>query len=161
MPIIELQTIIHADITVVFDLSRSVDFHQLSATHTHEKAIGGRKTGLIELNESVTWRAKHFGIYQRLTSKITEFDRPSYFVDEMVRGAFKSFRHEHFFKKTERGATLMKDKFEYQSPLGFLGKIADYLFLEQYMVKFLTKRNEAIKQCAESDQWRKILPNNL
>ncbi|MFT5884476.1 MAG: ligand-binding SRPBCC domain-containing protein [Arcticibacterium sp.] len=93
------------------------------------------------LGESVTWRAKHFGVYQNLTSKITEFKEPDYFVDEMLSGAFKSFKHEHHFKKTE-GGTLMIDIFEYQSPFGFLGKLVDNLFLEKYMSDFNRRRSK-------------------
>jgi ligand-binding SRPBCC domain-containing protein len=156
MPIIELQAMIHADIEVVFDLSRSIEFHQLAANQTHERAISGKTTGLIGMNESVTWRARHFGVYQNLTSTITAFDRPSFFVDEMVQGAFKSFKHEHFFEKVE-GGTLMKDRFDYTSPLGVLGVIADAIFLERYMTKFLKQRNAAIKLCAESGDWKRIL----
>lgn len=93
MPKIELQTEIKAERKIVFDLSRSIDLHQLSTAKTDEKAIAGKTSGLIDLGESVTWRAKHFGIYQNLTSKITEFESPNFFVDEMLKGAFKSFKH--------------------------------------------------------------------
>ena len=99
MPSIILETPINAPIERCFDLSRSIDLHTDSMQHTGEKAIAGRTSGLIELGESVTWEAKHFGIRQTLTSKITEFDRPNYFVDEQVSGAFKSFRHEHHFEQ--------------------------------------------------------------
>ena len=74
MPIIELRTEINANIEIVFDLSRSIDLHKISTEYTNETAIAGKTSGLIGLNESVTWRAKHFWIYQKLTSKITEFN---------------------------------------------------------------------------------------
>lgn len=156
MPRIELITEIRANKEIVFDLSRSIDLHKISTVHTNETAIAGKTDGLIELNESVTWRAKHFGFYQKLTSKITEFEKPNYFVDEMVSGAFKSFRHEHYFEEFKNG-TLMTDIFEYKSPLGFLGKIFDKLFLKKYMLILLKKRNETLKHFAESDKWRDIL----
>lgn len=156
MPRIELQTEIKADKQIVFDLSRSIDLHKISTQHTNEKAISGKTSGLIELNESVTWRAKHFGIYQQLTSKITEFEKPNYFVDEMISGAFKRFKHEHHFKDLNNG-TVMIDIFDYTSPLGFLGKIADKLFLAKYMTNFLIQRNQIIKEFAESDRWREAL----
>lgn len=156
MPRIELLTEIKADIKIVFDLSRSIDLHQLSTQHTQERAIAGKTSGLIELNDRVTWRAKHLGFYQTLTSEITEFDPPNYFVDEMVRGAFKRFRHEHYFSAQKDG-TLMRDVFDYQSPLGLLGKLADQLFLEQYMFNFLEQRNQVIKQYAESKRWKEVL----
>jgi ligand-binding SRPBCC domain-containing protein len=149
MPTIHLTTTIHAPIHHVFDLSRSIDLHQISTEKTQEKAIAGKTSGLIELHETVTWRAKHFGIYQTLTTKITAFDKPNYFVDEMVQGAFKSFVHTHKFEDVPEG-TIMTDVFDYQSPLGILGKLADVLFLKNYMRRFLMKRNEVIKVHADN-----------
>lgn len=148
MPIIRLETIINADLEVVFDLARSVDLHQLSTAKTNEEVVGGRKTGLLELNEEVTWRAKHFGVYQKLTSKITAMDRPYYFTDEMTKGIFKRFTHEHHFQKLDH-TTLMVDVFDYTSPLGVMGKMADNLFLKSYMTQFLVERNRVIKTYAE------------
>ena len=154
MPRIELQTEIKADRNIVFDLSRSIDLHKISTEQTNEEAIAGKTSGLIGMNESVTWRAKHFGIYQKLTSKITEFERPSMFVDEMVKGAFKSFRHEHHFEDLN-GVTLMTDYFNYKSPFGILGKLADKLFLKKYMTDLLAERNRIVKDFAETDKWKK------
>lgn len=156
MPRIELQTEINADKEIVFNLSRSIDLHQLSTAKTDEKAIAGKTSGLIGLNESVTWRAKHFGIYQNLTSKITEFEAPNFFVDEMMKGSFKSFKHEHHFTEIKSG-TLMNDLFAYTSPFGILGKLADALFLKKYMTDLLTERNRVIKEVAESEKWKSIL----
>jgi ligand-binding SRPBCC domain-containing protein len=156
MPIIKLQTHIKAPKEIVFDLSRSIDLHKISTEHTNEEAISGKTSGLITLHESVTWRAKHFGIIQTLTSKITEFDKPNYFVDEMVNGAFKRFKHEHHFIEYENG-TLMTDFFDYESPLGILGRLADILFLKKYLAKLLTKRNMILKNFAESEKWKEII----
>ncbi|MGS0527314.1 SRPBCC family protein [Zobellia nedashkovskayae] len=138
----------------MFDLSRSIDLHKISTEHTNETAIAGKTSGLIGLDESVTWRAKHFGVYQLLTSKITEFESPNLFVDEMVKGAFKRFRHEHHFTESNEG-TLMTDYFDYESPLGFLGKLADKLFLLEYMTDLLKERNRIVKDFAETDKWKK------
>ena len=156
MPRIELKTEIKADRNIVFDLSRSIDLHKISTEQTNEEAIAGKTSGLIGMDESVTWRAKHFGIYQKLTSKITEFDRPKYFVDEMVKGAFAQFKHEHHFTESN-GGTLMTDFFDYKSPLGILGKLADELFLKKYMTELLIERNRIVKEFAESDNWKKII----
>lgn len=156
MPRIELRTEIKADMKVVFDLSRSIDLHKISTEHTNEQAIAGKTSGLIGMDESVTWRAKHFGIYQNLTSKITEFDRPNYFADEMQNGAFKQFKHQHHFSELN-GGTLMTDVFDYQSPFGILGKLADKLFLEKHLTELLTERNRVVKEFAESDKWKKVL----
>ncbi|MFD0694965.1 SRPBCC family protein [Paenibacillus sp. GCM10027628] len=148
MPTIKIELHINAPVEVCFDLARSIDIHAESTSQTKERAIGGVTSGLIELGQSVTWEAVHFGIKQYLTAKITEFDYPYCFVDEQISGAFKRFRHTHEFVEFENG-TLMIDTFDYQAPLGSLGKLADRLFLESYMRRFLLKRNEYIKNVAE------------
>lgn len=160
MPTIELQTFIHADKKLVFDLSRSIDLHKISTQHTDEEAVAGKMSGLIGLNETVTWKSKHFGVYQYLTSKITAYERPDYFVDELEKGIFKSFRHQHIFRNQEKG-TLMIDIFEYKSPLGFLGKIVDFVFLKRYMMNLLMKRNVTIKNFSETSKWKEVLIPNL
>jgi len=149
MTLIELSTHINAPIERCFDLARSIDLHIESTKQTGERVIAGRSSGFIELGETVTWRAKHFGIWQDLTSKITEFDSPNSFTDEMVSGAFKSFRHEHFFY-TVNNQTVMKDIFMFESPGGWLGRLANFLFLGLYMEKLLVKRNRVIKETAET-----------
>ncbi len=156
MPTIKITTKINAPIGRVFDLARSIELHTISTAQTNEKAIAGVTTGLISLNETVTWRAKHFGIDQTLTSIITEIEKPNYFVDEMVHGAFKDFKHSHRF--TQNGKEVfMLDLFEYSSPFGWLGVMADKLFLKNYMTRLLEKRNKTIKEFAESNKWKLIL----
>ena len=149
MPCIHLETFIDAQRERVFDLARSIDLHQLSTAQTNERAIAGKTSGLIGPGQWVTWRARHFGVYQTLTARVTEYDRPNFFVDEMVSGAFARFRHEHRFTAKD-GGTMMTDEFDYTSPLGWLGRAADRLFLERYMTDLLRQRNAVVKEAAES-----------
>ena len=53
----------------------------------------------------------------------------------------------------------MTDRFEYASPFGSLGKLADWLFLVRYMMRFLKQRNDHLKSIAESDDHRRFLPD--
>ncbi|WP_428327759.1 SRPBCC family protein [Mucilaginibacter sp.] len=147
---IELSTLIKAPVALCFDLARSIDLHVESTQQTGEKAIAGRTTGLITMGETVTWRAKHFGIWQNLTSKITQFDPPNSFTDEMISGAFKSFRHEHLFFAIGN-ETVMKDIFIFEAPFGWLGELVSYAFIARYMEMLLLKRNQVIKETAERD----------
>lgn len=156
MPVIKLEIKINAPIERVFDLARSIDLHKDSMSKYDERAVAGKMSGLIEMNETVTWEATHFGVRQQLTSKITAFDRPNYFRDSMVSGAFARFDHDHFFEEIN-GETLIKDAFDFDSPLGILGKIADFLFVESHLREMLEERNKLIKRIAESEDWRKFL----
>ena len=110
-------TYINAPIERCFKLATSIDLHKISASHTQEEAIAGVTSGLIKMDETVTWRAKHFGIWHQLKTKITEFDEPNLFVDEMIKGSFKYMKHTHRFDPTKEGGTIMKGAFEFKSPL--------------------------------------------
>lgn len=151
MTTIRLITKINAPIQIVFDVSRNIDVHQLSTFQSNEKAIAGITSGLINLNETVTWKGKHFGIYLKHKSKITEMEIPNYFVDEMEKGHFKSFRHEHTFV-TKNGITVMIDNLQYETPYGIFGRFFDKFLLEKHLTNFLLKRNEILKNLAEKQQ---------
>jgi ligand-binding SRPBCC domain-containing protein len=156
MPVIELSTVIRAPRERAFDLARSIDAHQDSTGGTEERAVAGVTKGLIGMNGEVTWEARHFGVRQRLTVRVTAFNRPKHFQDVMVSGAFKSMVHDHEFAEHPDG-TLMSDRFEFKSPLGILGGIVDRVFLTSYMRHFIVRRNEVLKQLAESGEWNHYL----
>ena len=129
-------TTIRAPIERCFDLARSVEVHLAGNVHFGEQAVAtaGVTSGLIGLGERVTWRAKHFGIWQTLTSEITALDRPTYFRDEMIRGAFRWMKHDHYFRAVSGGDTEMKDVFTFAAPVPALGWIVEALVLRSYLL---------------------------
>lgn len=153
---IVLSTYIAAPPERCFDLARSIDLHTLSTAATGERAIGGVTHGLIGPGQEVTWRARHLGVWQELTSRIIAYERPVHFRDSMVRGPFRRFDHDHYFAP-EDGGTHMTDVFDYAAPLGPLGRLVERLFLTRYLSRFLAERNQAIKSAAESNQWWDLL----
>jgi ligand-binding SRPBCC domain-containing protein len=154
---LEQCTQISAPIRRCFDLSRSIEVHLLGTENSGEQAVAGVTTGLIGPNEFVRWHARHLGIRQHLTSKITAFDPPNYFQDTMTEGAFKFMQHDHFFRALSETNTEMKDRLTFAAPLPVLGPIAERVFLRRYMDHFLRTRNEVLKQVAESDRWPDFL----
>jgi ligand-binding SRPBCC domain-containing protein len=156
MPTIHLTTFIGAPAERVFDLTRSIDLHKKTMAHTHEQAVAGTTAGLIEFDETVTWKAKHFFKTRVLKVKITAMKRPFSFTDEMVSGDFKSLKHEHHFKQIDNG-TLLIDLLSFEAPYAGLGKIAARLILKPYLKKLLDQRNQAIREYAESEKWKFIL----
>jgi len=151
-----LHTIINAPINRCFDLSTSIDLHKISASKSKEQAIAGITEGLIKLNETVTWKAKHFGLWHKMKVKITEYNNPTNFTDEMLDGTFKFMKHKHEFQSQD-DQTIMIDTFEFVSPLGILGRIVDKLILKNYMTEFLIERNQVIKEFAETEKWKQVL----
>ena len=138
-----------------------VELHAQSAVATGEAAVGGRRHGLLELNDEVTWRARHLGIWQTLRSRIVAYDRPGHFRDSMARGPFARLDHDHYFAEDGRGGTVMRDVFEFAAPLGLLGRVAERLVLTRYLCSFLKARNLAIKSAAESDSASATWPLRL
>ena len=124
-----------------FDRSRSIDLHIGSMSDSCERAIAGVTTGLIGPGEEVTWRAWHFGLPIRMTSRITEFIEPTWFVDEQVRGPFRAFRHEHTFEPDGADATIMTDRVRFTAPLGVLGRTGEFV-LGPYLHGLIERRNE-------------------
>jgi ligand-binding SRPBCC domain-containing protein len=156
---LEEVTVIAAPVERCFDLARSVEVHVLGNSHWGEQAValGGVTSGLVGVGEGVTWRARHFGVRQRLTSEITAMDAPRYFQDTMVSGAFRLMQHDHFFRALEDGRTEMRDVFCFAAPLGVLGRLAEILVLRRYMAGLLRERNLVVKRVAESGDWRRYL----
>lgn len=149
MTTIQLITTINAPIEMVFDINRNIDIHKLSTSKSKETAIAGVTSGLINKGETVTWRGKHFGIFLTHTSTIPEMDFPNYFIDEMIEGRFKTFKHRHDFN-SEGTKTNITDTIEYQTPFGVFGKIFDTLILKNHLTKFIQERNDFIKVTAEN-----------
>lgn len=144
-----LKTLIDASVCECFDLSRNIDLHVQSMMSSNEKAVAGITNGFIDLGESVTWEARHFGFKLKLTSKITEMEKPLYFIDEMIRGPFKFMKHQHHFNEIDN-QTEMTDIFEFEAPFGLPGWFVEQFLLKSYMRKLLIKRNIMIKKAAET-----------
>lgn len=140
---VEFECITHTTLpaAVLFDRSRSIEAHTGSMADSREQAIAGTTSGLIGLGEEVTWRAWHFGVPLRMTSRITAFDPPHSFVDEQVRGPFRSFRHEHSFHEDAHGTTMV-DRVRFEAPLGVLGRLAEKFVLARYLRKLIEQRNQ-------------------
>ena len=144
MPVFRNVTEIAAPLDVCFDLSRSIDLHVESMIASKERAVAGVTSGLIGPGEEVSWEARHFGVLWRMTSRVTEFDRPHRFVDEMIRGPFSSFRHEHLFTDNGTG-TKMTDIVAFHMSPGPVTAIPARIYLR----RLIAIRNATIRTKAE------------
>jgi ligand-binding SRPBCC domain-containing protein len=156
MPTIHLTTFIAAPVNVVFDLSRHIGVHKESMKTFKEEAVAGTRYGLIEKDESVTWKARHFFKERLLRVKITEMKKHEMFTDEQAQGDFRMMKHEHYFKPCDNG-TIVIDLFHFESPYGMIGRWLNSLYLTKYMRRLLEQRNKTIKTYAETGRWEKLL----
>jgi ligand-binding SRPBCC domain-containing protein len=160
MPNIHLTTFIAAPIDRVFDLARSIDLHKKSMAHKDEQAVAGTTMGLIGPGETVTWKAKHLFKTRIMKMKIMEMSRPFSFVDEMIEGDFKNFRHQHHFKQIDNGI-FMIDIVDFETPYGGIGNMVNSIYLTKYLRSLLEGRNEFIRRIAESNKWKDILEKSF
>jgi ligand-binding SRPBCC domain-containing protein len=139
---------IDASIERTFDLSLDLDLHAASMARSGERAVGGRRSGRIGHGEEVTWRARHFGAWWTMTSRITEYERPTRFVDEQVRGPFAMFRHAHRFP--DAGSTTeMIDEVWFEAPIPVVGRVGERILLERYVGRLIDRRNAHLAATAE------------
>jgi len=156
MPFIHLTTFIAAPPQRVFDLSRHVGLHRQSMTKYNESIIDGIMNGMMSVNDTVTWKARHLFRDRTMKVRITQMLAPDFFTDEQVQGDFVLMKHEHYFKPADNG-TIMIDQMRFETPYGIAGRIVNRLFLEKYMTRLLEERNRLIRQVAEGNQWKQFL----
>jgi ligand-binding SRPBCC domain-containing protein len=157
MQTIVIETQIAAPVERCFLLSLSIDLHVESTAQTSERVVAGVASGLIGPGQTVTWEGRHFGFMLRHTSVISAYDKPIYFQDAMTEGMFRSFEHDHHFGANAGGA-MMRDELRFASPFGPLGRVVDTLILKRYLTDFLMERNAIIRRVAESEDWRRFVP---
>ncbi|MBW7476928.1 SRPBCC family protein [Paenibacillus oenotherae] len=149
MIIIRSEIEIEAPIEICFDYARDIDIHTRTVwKHTRERAVAGRTSGMIEAGEEVTFEATHLLVRQRLTSRVTAYKRPLYFVDEMVSGAFKRLKHSREFT-ARQDVTIMRDELAFEAPFGMIGRLVERLVLKRYMARFIHDRNRQLKLLIE------------
>jgi len=146
---IQVETVIEAPIEKCFDLARSLSTHVATTGSSRERIVSRHGRDLLELGDEVTFEAFHLGVRQRLASRIVEFERPAFFVDQMLKGAFRFLRHLHEFEEMPEGSTKMVDTLDFESPFGPIGWVVDRIFLRRYMTRFIRRRGNALKKVAE------------
>jgi ligand-binding SRPBCC domain-containing protein len=123
-----------------------------------EEAVAGTRFGLVQKEDTITWKARHLFKNRLLRVKISEMKNNEMFTDEQVQGDFKMMKHEHHFKPCANG-TILIDLLHFESPYGMLGQWFNNLYLTRYMKKLLEQRNKAIKEFAETGKWKRLLAN--
>jgi ligand-binding SRPBCC domain-containing protein len=156
MPVIHLTTFIQAPVERVFDLSRHIDLQKESMKPYSEETLASTRLGLVEENDTITWKARHLGKSRIMKLRVTDMQKPLRFTDEQATGELRMLKHEHHFKACSNG-TIMIDVFQFESRHGVVGHWMNRLLLNSYIKKILMKRNQFIKEYAEGNQWQTLL----
>ena len=93
----------------------------------------------------IDYQLSLFGLTFRWRTLIESFDPDSGFVDVQTKGPYRSWRHTHRFSDVP-GGTLVRDRVEYELPLGPLGEIARRLFVDKQLRRIFDFRRAAIEK---------------
>lgn len=93
----------------------------------------------------IHYSVRPLGVPQRWTSLIAEWDPPRAFVDEQVRGPYRSWRHRHEFRSV-RGGTELVDRVEYALPFGPIGRLAHLLLVRRQLESIFDFRERTVAE---------------
>jgi ligand-binding SRPBCC domain-containing protein len=147
---------INAPIERCFRLSTDI---ALTGRTLGMRLIEGKTDGMIAEGDRLIWAGWKFGLPQMHESLITRYERPVFFQDTMGRGRFSRFQHDHQLTEID-GHTLLNDKLRFSLPLGLPGRLVAEHILVPYLCRLLRRRMLLLKQLAESEEWRRYLPEN-
>jgi ligand-binding SRPBCC domain-containing protein len=154
---IEFSTNIKAPIHRCFDLARSIDFRKISFGDLNEKSVAGCTAGLIGAQQHVLIQSTLGGFRMSTNLKVEKFNPPFFFSYEIVESAFHSIVHDYYFYDISE-ETVMINHLYYRTRWGLAGNLLNLLFLNSYLKRLVTKRNDLLREYAESDKWKEILP---
>lgn len=113
--------------------------------------------GMLGDGDRVVWAGWKFGFPQMHECLITGYERPVFFQDTMGRGRFKRFQYDHHLAEID-GHTLLNDKIRFSLPLGWPGKLVAKRVIVPYLCELLQQRMVLLKRVAETEEWRRYLP---
>ena len=85
------------------------------------------------------------GIPMRWTTEITHVIDRKYFVDEQRFGPYSFWHHQHWFREVD-GGVEMTDIVNYGIPMGFLGQIANTIFVQSKLQEIFDYREKVTNE---------------
>ena len=102
--------------------------------------------GLMYPGMIITYKVSPlFNVKLNWMTEITQVKDLEYFVDEQRIGPYKLWHHQHRIEAIE-GGVLMTDIVTYHPPLGFLGSIANALFIKKKLKEIFDFRTLALEK---------------
>ncbi len=91
----------------------------------------------------IDYELKLYGIRFHWKTLIEEFTPASSFVDVQLTGPYRKWHHRHIFEDVP-GGTEMRDRVEYEMPLGPIGAVARALLVRRSLDRIFDYRNRTI-----------------
>ncbi len=106
----------------------------------------------LRLGSEVRLRARQLPLpfAQTWLVRVVQFEPPRLIVDEMLRGPFAAWRHEHRFEELPDGRTQLTDFVTYRLPGGALGRAADAALGRRLLLASFRSRQARTRELLES-----------
>ena len=103
----------------------------------------------------ITYEVRPFlGIKMNWVTEITQVKAQQFFIDDQLAGPYKYWHHEHHFRATEKGVE-MTDILHYAAPFGFIGSLAELLFVNRQVQQIFSFRKQKLDDLFNSDLYEK------
>ncbi len=137
---------IPAGIDEVWDfISSPANLKKITPQHMGFDITSGELPEKMYPGMIITYRVKPLaGISMKWVTEITHVSERSYFVDEQRVGPYAMWHHEHHLEAVE-GGVMMRDVITYRPPLGFLGALANRLFIRKQLDGIFEYRSKALE----------------
>lgn len=122
-------------------ISAPLNLELISPPSVQMRVLGQVKAAdRIYKGQVIEHRLRHItGVNIKWVSLISEVKTQEFFVDEQSFGPFKSWCHQHILK-AEGDGVIMEDIIHYSIPFGFIGRLANSLFVRRKLEKVFEYR---------------------
>ena len=102
-------------------------------------------TPQVQQGTLIDYTLKVHGVPMKWRTEIDEWQPPTKFVDNQLKGPYRKWHHTHEFKPFA-GGTLMTDRVRYKLPLGYLGWLLAGAFVRKDVQQIFSFRRKIIAE---------------
>ncbi|WP_242675538.1 SRPBCC family protein [Niastella koreensis] len=131
---IETSQLIRADMATVWAfMSNPNNLARLTPAYLGFEVLSKENSDRMYPGQIIEYYVKPLlNIKLHWVTEITHVQEASYFVDEQRFGPYAFWHHKHFLQE-KAGGVEMRDLVHYKLPLGYLGKLANAVFVKKQL----------------------------
>jgi ligand-binding SRPBCC domain-containing protein len=137
---------IPAPVGEVWELfSQSANLLQLTPARMAIKIISAPDDRPIYPGQIIEYTIKPlWGVPVRWITEIREVEAEKFFMDKQLKGPYRLWEHQHFFKEIE-GGVEMTDLVHYAIPFGLLGKMTNSILVKKKLQQIFEYRFQKVE----------------
>lgn len=139
------QQFIQADLDTVWDFFSSPrNLNEITPEFMNFEILEVTGSEKMFSGQLIKYKVSPFPFFRvKWVTEITDVNPKTQFADNQKKGPFRLWHHEHKFTK-QAGGVLMEDHVSYAAPFGFLGRIANSLFIKKQVNQIFEYRRKKV-----------------